>query len=103
MATSRKTPVKSKAKSTVKETVETATEAVKLPVSFNQFRKYPVAAVAFLCIIGIVYLYKDKQKSEVKGIDNCLETTVKLEKKIDVKDSIIINLITQQAIINATK
>lgn len=103
MATSKKTPVKPKTKSTVKETVETATEAVKLPVSFNQFRKYPVAAVAFLCIIGIVYLYKDKQKSEVKGIDNCLETTVKLEKKIDVKDSIIINLITQQAIINATK
>lgn len=100
MATSRKTPVKPK--STVKETVETATEAVKLPVSFNQFRKYPVAAVAFLCIIGIVYLYKDKQKAEVKGIDNCLEQTMKLEKKIDFKDSIILNLITQQAIINAT-
>jgi dolichol kinase len=100
MATSRKTPVKPK--STVKETVETATEAVKLPVSFNQFRKYPVAAVAFLCIIGMIYLYKDKQKSEVKGIDNCLEQTMKLEKKIDFKDSIILNLITQQAIINAT-
>jgi dolichol kinase len=100
MATSRKTPVKPK--STVKETVETAAEAVKLPVSFNQFRKYPVAAVAFLCIIGMIYLYKDKQKSEVKGIDNCLEQTMKLEKKIDFKDSIILNLITQQAIINAT-
>jgi hypothetical protein len=101
MATSKKTPTKPK--STVKETVETASEAVKLPVNFTQFRKYPVAAVAFLCIIGIVYLYKDKQKSDVKGIDNCIETTVKLEKKIDTKDSIIINLITQQAILNATK
>jgi hypothetical protein len=102
MATqSRKTPVKPK--STVKETVESAKDAVKLPVSFNQFRKYPVAAVAFLCIIGIVYIYKDKEKAEVKGIDNCIETTAKLEKKIDSKDSIIINLITQHAIINATK
>lgn len=102
MATpSKKTPVKPK--STVKETVESAKDAVKLPVSFNQFRKYPVAAVAFLCIIGIVYIYKDKEKAEVKGIDNCIETTTKLERKIDVKDSIIINLITQHAIINATK
>jgi hypothetical protein len=100
MATSRKPTVKPK--STITETVETAKDAVKLPVSFNQFRKYPVAAVAFLCIIGIIYLYKDKQKSEVKGIDNCLEQTIKLEKKIDFKDSIILNLITQQAIINAT-
>jgi hypothetical protein len=48
-------------------------------------------------------LYKDKQKSDVKGIDNCIENTIKLEKKIDFKDSIILNLITQQAIINATK
>ena len=100
MATSRKPTVKPK--NTITETVETAKDAVKLPVSFNQFRKYPIAAVAFLCIIGIVYLYKDKQKSEVKGIDNCLEQTIKLEKKIDFKDSIILNLITQQAIINAT-
>jgi hypothetical protein len=46
MATSKKTPTKPK--STVKETVETASEAVKLPVNFTQFRKYPVAAVAFL-------------------------------------------------------
>ena len=98
MATSRKPPIKTK----VKDTVETATEIVKIPVSFNQFRKYPIAAVAFLCIIAIIYLYKDKQKSEVKGIDNCLEQTIKLEKKIDFKDSIILNLITQQAIINAT-
>ena len=101
MATPSKKPTV-KPKSTITETVETAKDAVKLPVSFNQFRKYPVAAVAFLCIIGIIYLYKDKQKSEVKGIDNCLEQTIKLEKKIDFKDSIILNLITQQAIINAT-
>lgn len=100
MATSKKTTNK---KSTVKETVETAGSAIKLPVSFNQFKKYPIAAVAFLCVFGIIYLYKDKQKSETKGLDNCIDDNRKLEKKIDSKDSIILNLVTQQAIINATK
>lgn len=90
-------------KPTAKNVADAASGAVKLPVSFDQFRKYPIAAVAFLCVFGIVYLYKDKQKTDTKGFDNCLETTKALERKIDVKDSIIINLITQQAIINATK
>jgi hypothetical protein len=36
-------------------------------------------------------------------LDNCIENNKSLEKKIDMKDSVILNLITQQAIINATK
>lgn len=100
MATSKKS---TKSKSTVKDTVETASSAIKLPVSFNQFKKYPVAAVAFLCVFGIIYLYKDKQKTDTKGLDNCIEDNRNLERKIDAKDSIILNLVTQQAIINATK
>lgn len=102
MATTKKPAAGSK-KSVAKETVETASESFKLPVNFNQFRKYPIAAVAFLCIFGMVYLYKDKQKTDTKGLDNCIENNKILEKKIDAKDSIILNLITQQAIINATK
>lgn len=100
MATTKKP---TRAKSTAKETAEAASEAIKLPVNFNQFRKYPIAAVAFLCVFGIIYLYKDKQKTDTKGLDNCIENTKMLEKKIDTKDSVILNLITQQAIINATK
>jgi hypothetical protein len=54
--------------------------------------------------IYIHYKYDKKMKYfEQYKLDNCIETTTKLERKIDVKDSIIINLITQHAIINATK
>jgi len=102
MATAKK-PISKPRKSTARETVETAAGGFKLPVNFNQFRKYPIAAVAFLCVFGIVYMYKDKQKTDTKGLDNCIEETRTLQRKIDEKDSVILNLITQQAIINATK
>lgn len=99
MATSKKTISKPKAK----QVIEEASGGIKLPVNFNQFRKYPIAAVAFLCIFGMIYLYKDKQKTDTKGLDNCIENNKSLEKKIDAKDSVILTLIKQQAIIDATK
>jgi hypothetical protein len=102
MATTKK-PITRTKKSVATETVEAASSSFKLPVNFSQFRKYPIAAVAFLCIFGMVYLYKDKQTTDIKGLDNCIENNKSLEKKIDTKDSVILNLITQQAIINATK
>ncbi len=43
-------------KTATKKVVDTASGAVKLPVSFNQFRKYPIAAVALLCVFGIIYV-----------------------------------------------
>jgi hypothetical protein len=38
-----------------------------------------------------------------KGIDNCIEDNRNLQKTVYKKDSIIYNIIAQQAIINATK
>jgi hypothetical protein len=100
MATTKKPVTK---KTATKKVVDTASGAVKLPVSFNQFRKYPIAAVAFLCVFGIIYVYKDMKAGSSKGIDNCIEDNRNLQKTVDKKDSIIYNIIAQQAIINATK
>jgi hypothetical protein len=100
MTTAKKPATK---RTTTKKVTEAATGAVKLPVSFNQFRKYPIAAVAFLCVFGIIYIYKDMKSGSTKGLDNCIEDNRSLQKTVDKKDSIIYNIIAQQAIINATK
>ena len=100
MTTAKKPATK---RTVTKKVTEAATGAVKLPVSFNQFRKYPIAAVAFLCVFGIIYIYKDMKTGSTKGLDNCVEDNRNLQKTVDKKDSIIYNIIAQQAIINATK
>ena len=100
MTTAKKPATK---RTATKKVTEAATSAVKLPVSFNQFRKYPIAAVAFLCVFGIIYIYKDMKSGSTKGLDNCIEDNRSLQKAVDKKDSIIYNIIAQQAIINATK
>jgi hypothetical protein len=100
MTTAKKPATK---RTATKKVTEAATGAVKLPVSFNQFRKYPIAAVAFLCVFGIIYIYKDMKSGSTKGLDNCIEDNRSLQKTVDKKDSIIYNIIAQQAIINATK
>ena len=100
MTTAKKPATK---RTATKKVTEAATGAVKLPVSFNQFRKYPIAAVAFLCVFGIIYVYKDMKSGSTKGLDNCIEDNRSLQKTVDKKDSIIYNIIAQQAIIQATK
>ena len=55
-----------------------------LPVSFQDFAKKPVAAVAFLCICGISYLFVD-----LKGTfkDNADRNNLRIE-KLEYRDSI---------------
>ncbi|MAH51495.1 hypothetical protein CMI37_37110 [Candidatus Pacearchaeota archaeon] len=36
---------------------------MNLPVSFNQFKKNPIAAVAFLLVLVVGYLYMDLSRS----------------------------------------
>jgi hypothetical protein len=76
---------------------------IKMPVSFEQFKKSPIAAIAFLSVIGITYLYMDQKKMSQNSMGNCEEEKRGLMKTIEKKDSVIISLITQNAIINATK
>jgi hypothetical protein len=56
---------------------------MKMPVSFDQFQKNPVAAIAFIALVAIGYLYID-QKMMNSEVDNRCQTRVsELEVKVD--------------------
>jgi|19_taG_2_1085344.scaffolds.fasta_scaffold54509_1 hypothetical protein len=63
---------------------------MKLPVSFDQFKKSPITAIAFVLIIVVGYLYVDNkmvyadQLNEHKTRIEKLETDeLRLEEKLD--------------------
>ena len=45
----------------------------KLPVSFSQFVKNPIAAISFLSLIGMVYLYIDARNASIAQIEACTD------------------------------
>ena len=51
-----------------------------LPVSFDQFRKNPVAAVAFCMLLAVSYLYMDLRSGYKEQIE-------KANQKIEVSDA----------------
>lgn len=59
MATAKKAATKKPAA----EKKEIAIGGVKLPVTFEQFSKNPVAAVAFCMLLAVGYLYADSKSS----------------------------------------
>ena len=63
---------------------------MKLPVSFDQFKKSPVTAIAFVLIIVVGYLYVDnkmvhsQQLDEHKNrIEKLEDDELRLEEKLD--------------------
>jgi len=52
---------------------------MKLPVSFEQFKKSPIAAIAFLLVIVVGYLYLDADKKNQKFFNQYEERIEKLE------------------------
>jgi hypothetical protein len=86
-----------------KSLVEQATGAVKMPISLEQFVKNPVLGVAFVCLVGIGYVYIDLKKGNDKRDTSCETDKRECKETIDKKDSIILKLATQNAIIDATK
>lgn len=54
----RKPPVRKK----TSNIVETAAGTIKMPISFKEFAKKPTAAIAFLAVTGIAYVYVDLKK-----------------------------------------
>lgn len=52
---------------------------MKLPVSFEQFKKSPIAAIAFLLVIVVGYLYLDADKKNQKFFNHYEERIEKLE------------------------
>jgi len=63
---------------------------MKLPVSFDQFKKNPIAAISFVLILVVGYLYVDnkmvhsQQLDEHKNrIEKLEEDELRLEEKLD--------------------
>jgi hypothetical protein len=84
--------------------------ATPLPVSFDQFRKNPVAAVAFCMLLAVSYLYMDLRSSNQTQIDECRKemAVLRAEQKqayraLKTADSALSAAITELRIINSMK
>lgn len=81
-----------------------------LPISFEQFRKNPVAGVAFLALVGVSYLYYDVKSSYTEQLTQSNKKIEALDVKIDKlgyalkkSDSALAAAITELRIINTVK
>ena len=81
-----------------------------IPVSFDQFRKNPVAAVAFCMLLAVSYLYMDLRSSNQSQIDECKKEIVALRaeqkqayKLLKTADSALSAAITELRIINSMR
>jgi hypothetical protein len=54
-----------------------------LPVSFDQFKKNPVAAVAFCMLLAVSYLYMDLRSGYKEQIEKANQKIEALDVKID--------------------
>jgi hypothetical protein len=54
-----------------------------LPINFDQFRKHPIAGIAFLALIGVSYLYYDVKSSYTEQLENSNKKIEALDIKID--------------------
>lgn len=91
--------------------VKKATGATNpLPISFEQFRKNPVAGVAFIALAGISYMYYDAKQSQAEDKAFALARIEKLDVKVEkltntvrTLDSALASTSTELRIINTVK
>jgi hypothetical protein len=62
---------------------ETKIKANALPVSFAEFKKNPIAAVAFCMLVAVGYLYFDLRSTDREQIDKANAKIEVLDIKID--------------------
>jgi hypothetical protein len=81
-----------------------------LPVSFDQFRKNPIAAVAFCMLVAVSYLYMDLRSSNQQQIDECRKEMAELREEqkqsyraLKTADSALSSAITELRILNSMK
>jgi hypothetical protein len=81
-----------------------------LPVSFEQFKKNPIAAVAFCMLVAVSYLYYDVKTGYSEQIKLSNDKISNLEIKVDKmayvlkkSDSALASAITELRIINTVK
>jgi len=61
----------------------TARKPNALPVSFEQFRKNPIAAVSFCMLVAVGYLYLDLRSGYKEQIEKANQKIEALDVKID--------------------
>ena len=61
----------------------TARKPNALPVSFSEFRKNPIAAVAFCMLVAVSYLYFDLRSGYKEQIEKANQKIEALDVKID--------------------
>ena len=81
-----------------------------IPVSFEQFKKNPIAAVAFCMLLAVSYLYMDLRASNQSQIDECKKEIIALRteqkqayKLLKTADSALSAAITELRIINSMR
>lgn len=81
-----------------------------LPISFNDFKKNPVAGVAFCMLVAVSYLYMDLRASNQEQIDECRKEMAVLRAEqrqayrlLKTADSALSAAITELRIINSMK
>lgn len=81
-----------------------------LPISFNDFKKNPVAGVAFCMLLAVSYLYMDLRASNQEQIDECRKEMAVLRAEqrqayrlLKTADSALSAAITELRIINSMK
>ena len=81
-----------------------------LPISFNDFKKNPVAGVAFCMLVAVSYLYMDLRASNQEQIDECRKEMAVLRSEqrqayrmLKTADSALSAAITELRIINSMK
>ena len=81
-----------------------------LPVSFDQFRKNPIAAVAFCMLLAVSYLYVDLRSGYKEQIEKSNQKIDALDLKIDrlsyalkKSDSALAAAITEIRIMNTMR
>ena len=87
---------------------------MKLPVSFKQFQQNPVAAIAFLMVIAVGYLYIDNRMNYSTQIEKCdiqlekCDRSVRelngkldhLEERLRISDSTLSRAVTRLEVLN---
>ena len=81
-----------------------------IPVSFEQFRKNPIAAVAFCMLLAVSYLYVDLRSGYKEQIEKSNQKIDALDLKIDRltyalkrSDSALASAITEIRIMNTMR
>ncbi len=64
---------------------------MKLPVSFDQFKKNPIKALLFVMLVAVAFLYFENRINYTKQIErceyqykNCDKKITKLESKVEI-------------------